>query len=140
MSYSELLKDPRWQKKRLEIFQRDNWTCFECGDAEKTLHCHHKRYISGKLPWDYPSENFLTLCEKCHDMEEWLKEDTVIQMCYERIDGKETRRQLARIIFYSAYMIYNQPDEYEILKAKVNEYIDTEGYQKWRAGDGKEVH
>ena len=26
MSYSDKLKDPRWQRKRLEIFERDNWT------------------------------------------------------------------------------------------------------------------
>ena len=25
--YSKLLQDPRWQKKRLEIMQRDNFTC-----------------------------------------------------------------------------------------------------------------
>jgi len=136
MAYSDLLKDPRWQKKRLEIFQRDDWACFECGSKENTLHCHHKKYEYGRLPWDYPDENFLTLCEACHDMEEWLKEDVVIEQCYNRIDGKETRRQLVRIIFYSSYIIYNKPEEYEILKAKVNEYIDTEEYKKWRAQNG----
>jgi 5-methylcytosine-specific restriction endonuclease McrA len=28
--YSEKLRDPRWQKKRLEIFQRDNFICQNC--------------------------------------------------------------------------------------------------------------
>lgn len=26
-TYAEKLKDPRWQKRRLEIFERDDWTC-----------------------------------------------------------------------------------------------------------------
>jgi hypothetical protein len=25
--YSDKLKDPRWQKKRLQIMERDNWCC-----------------------------------------------------------------------------------------------------------------
>ena len=32
MGYSEKLKDPRWQKKRLEILERDNFRCQYCGD------------------------------------------------------------------------------------------------------------
>ncbi len=30
MTYAEQLKDPRWQKRRLEILQRDEWRCL-CG-------------------------------------------------------------------------------------------------------------
>lgn len=69
-TYSEKLKDPRWQKKRLEILERDNFTCTECGDKESPLHVHHKIYIFGNEPWDYKDENFITLCELCHDQEE----------------------------------------------------------------------
>lgn len=50
MSYLELLKDPRWQKRRLEILERDGWECQNCGGKDKTLHVHHKRY-RGK-PWE----------------------------------------------------------------------------------------
>ena len=32
MNYSEQLKSPKWQKKRLEIMQRDKFTCQLCGD------------------------------------------------------------------------------------------------------------
>ncbi len=41
MKYSEKLKDPRWQKKRLEIFQRDEFHCQQCGDGENTLCVHY---------------------------------------------------------------------------------------------------
>lgn len=53
--YSERLKDPRWQKKRLEIFERDKWQCQFCEDKDSTLVVHHKDYVKGKEPWDYPN-------------------------------------------------------------------------------------
>lgn len=67
--YSEKLKDPRWQKRRLEIFTRDKWTCRGCESTTKTLHVHHKRYEWGKSPWEYQDEDLITLCEGCHDLE-----------------------------------------------------------------------
>jgi len=68
MPYSDLLRDPRWQKKRLEIFERDEWTCRACFDPTKTLHAHHLAYQNGKLPWDYKNDTLLTLCEECHEL------------------------------------------------------------------------
>ena len=62
--YLDLLKDPRWQKKRLEILERDGWACKLCGDKESTLAVHHCGY-HGK-PWESPDEELETLCEKCH--------------------------------------------------------------------------
>jgi hypothetical protein len=69
MKYSEKLLDPRWQKLRLEIFERDEWMCRSCCDSENTLIVHHLSYSQGKDPWDYPLENFLTLCKSCHEAE-----------------------------------------------------------------------
>jgi hypothetical protein len=69
LKYSEKLKDPRWQKMRLEILQRDNFTCRYCFDDKTTLHVHHKSYKYNNDPWDYPEENFITLCENCHEKE-----------------------------------------------------------------------
>jgi hypothetical protein len=68
-SYMELLKDPRWQKKRLSIFERDEWTCQRCFDSEYTLVVHHMIYIQDKMPWDYPDEYLITLCIDCHEEE-----------------------------------------------------------------------
>ena len=56
--------DPRWQRKRLEIMQRDGFACVSCGDSSSTLHVHHKRY-QGEL-WESPSDDLQTLCETCH--------------------------------------------------------------------------
>lgn len=43
-SYAFKLKDPRWQRKRLEILQRDNFTCQECYATDKELNVHHLIY------------------------------------------------------------------------------------------------
>jgi len=65
-SYSDKLKDPRWQKKRLEIMQRDKFMCRECGDTDNTLNVHHLNYIHGMQPWEYDNSDLKTLCELCH--------------------------------------------------------------------------
>lgn len=67
MTYSEKLKDPRWQRKRLEILQRDDFMCLICQDSAQQLHVHHKQYRRGADPWDYPDSNFVTLCCECHE-------------------------------------------------------------------------
>jgi len=68
-TYSEKLKDPRWQKLRLKILERDGWECQFCGDEKNTLHVHHKRYFPGIEPWEYDRGHLLTLCEDCHQRE-----------------------------------------------------------------------
>lgn len=40
-SYAEKLRDPRWQKKRLKIFERDGWACQDCRSTTNTLNLHH---------------------------------------------------------------------------------------------------
>ena len=65
-TYAEKLRDPRWQRKRLEILERDGWACRECEAKDKTLHVHHGFYAKGYEPWEYPNESLHTLCEDCH--------------------------------------------------------------------------
>ena len=68
-TYSEKLKDPRWQKKRLGIFNRDQFECQICGDKETTLHVHHVYYEANAEPWDYADDALVTLCGVCHEAE-----------------------------------------------------------------------
>lgn len=70
MTYSEKLRDPRWQRKRLEVFQRDNFTCTHCGDDLNELQVHHLDYEPGKEPWEYPIEFLTTHCAVCHGKEQ----------------------------------------------------------------------
>lgn len=64
MTYTEKLSDPRWQKKRLQVLNRDGFACTFCGDTKTTLHVHHEKY--NKEPWDAELAYLTTLCKHCH--------------------------------------------------------------------------
>lgn len=66
LSYGELLQDPRWQRKRLEIMRRDGFECCHCEAKDKTLHVNHRWYKARKKPWEYDDEVLETLCKDCH--------------------------------------------------------------------------
>jgi len=74
-NYSEKLKSPKWQKKRLEILQRDNFTCQICTDSETELHVHHKKYTGE--PFEAPAEDLITLCKCCHKAETFANKNTM---------------------------------------------------------------
>jgi len=71
--YFEKYKDPRWQKIRLKVLERDEWVCKKCYDPDSTLHIHHRYYLKNKEPWEYPLESLITLCEECHNYEKELR-------------------------------------------------------------------
>jgi len=62
--YSEKLKDPRWQKTRLRVMERDGWRCVHCRDTGNNLQVHHTMYA--KDPWSVDDQFLITLCEDCH--------------------------------------------------------------------------
>lgn len=68
-TYVELLKDPRWQKMRLEIMQRANFICQYCGATDKELQIHHRVYHKDAKPWEYENDELITLCKGCHEDE-----------------------------------------------------------------------
>jgi len=65
-TYFEKLKDPRWQKKRLEVLDDSGWCCDICDNEKETLHVHHKIYIKGREPWEYDVQQLSCLCATCH--------------------------------------------------------------------------
>jgi len=67
MTYFEQLRSPHWQRRRLEIMSRDEFTCQGCYDQESTLNVHHKHYIKGRMAWEYGDDELVTLCEACHE-------------------------------------------------------------------------
>ena len=77
MTYKEKLQDPRWKNKRKEILFRDNYQCQYCFGLKQeggVLNVHHLRYLSNYEPWEYESEDLITLCQYCHEADhEWIK-------------------------------------------------------------------
>lgn len=67
--YSEKLQHPNWQKKKYEIYERDNYRCVKCQNPDRPLRVHHLKYEYGKEPWEYPNEYLKTLCDKHHKTE-----------------------------------------------------------------------
>lgn len=58
-----------WQKYRKEVIELDGNVCVRCkrGPLQgAVLQVHHKEYLLGKLPWEYPYELCETLCKGCH--------------------------------------------------------------------------
>ena len=75
-TYSEKLRSPKWQKKRLEILNRDGWKCLFCGTEIENLQVHHILYKK-REPWDYPDYLYQTLCETCHQERQELTDKAV---------------------------------------------------------------
>ncbi len=104
MSYQNLLLNFHWRNKRQEIFYRDNWRCqySGCNNEHRTfqehfyvkdgqnfkgykvlpsgkkqiLNVHHKVYRKNMLPWEQPDEDYITLCEDCH--QKWHDENEIV--------------------------------------------------------------
>jgi len=68
--YQRKLAHPLWQKKRLEVMQRDGFKCTNCQSTEDELHIHHLYYLPNTLPQDYPLTAYTTFCNTCHEIEE----------------------------------------------------------------------
>lgn len=66
VTYAEQLKHPKWQQKRLRVFEAAGFKCVKCGERNLQLHAHHKVYLRGKFPWEYADDLLECLCESCH--------------------------------------------------------------------------
>jgi len=114
MTYQEQYKDPRWQKKRLEIMKRDEFQCQSCGDKEATLNIHHAiPYKKDKFVWEYEDSDLLTLCEGCHTQITENISDCKIMILKISTDA-ECSEYLVKII--NALQFCNPPELDNILK------------------------
>lgn len=88
-TYYEQLRDPRWQKKRLEIMERDGWKCRECGNGDETLNVHHYYYIPKCKLWEYQNKAFGTLCEVCH--QKWTLYKMMLDVALGSLNAEQLR-------------------------------------------------
>lgn len=120
-TYAEKLKDPRWQKKRLEILERDNWTCRHCFATDKTLHVHHLIYTTDN-PWDCDPDILITLCEECHNYESEVRNEWDMLLTTQfRCLGLS-----ADDIFFFYFHILNTKNKKDLL-TKIRAFIDEVG-------------
>ena len=65
--YRDLLKDDRWQHRRLDIFYLRGKYCSNCkkkGTHKDSLNIHHIKHTG--LPWEAPDDDLICLCKDCH--------------------------------------------------------------------------
>lgn len=62
-------RSKEWARFRHEIIRLDGNACTVCGRTSSdgvVLQVHHKQYLPGRSPWDYPYDACETICSGCH--------------------------------------------------------------------------
>ena len=96
--YAEQIKDPRWQKKRLEVLEANEFTCSACGDKENELHVHHPVYKKGAMIWEYEDYELCCLCSECHKAAHAIGDG--IKQGFADLTNQDDVRHSARILGY----------------------------------------
>jgi hypothetical protein len=98
-TYSEKLRDPRWQKKRLRVMQRDGFACRDCGESTKSLQVHHCFYAKGD-PWLTEDRFLMTLCCDCHQDRSELEQDAkrALGMIFSQLPNNQDNRALLNFV------------------------------------------
>ena len=106
-TYAEKLLDPRWQRRRLEILARAEFSCEHCQDDTSTLHVHHKHYRSRTDPWDYADHELVALCWRCH--EDWHEVRSELDVALASIPlGCLDMREVVALV--AGYIVAQGPD------------------------------
>lgn len=104
MTYAQKLRSPHWQKKRLQILERDNWACRCCNATNKPLQVHHLYYRKVE-PWEYPDEAYQTLCEDCHGLRQQIVDNRIeeVKIAIANYTSRELELVLKNIVEYARY-------------------------------------
>lgn len=117
LSYNEQIKSPHWQKRRLQILQRDNFTCQICGSTEKTLHVHHLCYRKDAKIWDCPDNTLITLCEDCHRMEHEMRsenDNSITNLIHDLSISGFTNFEIVSILYKIAHESFVNDNQFVI--------------------------
>ena len=63
-------KTAGWEKKRLEILERDNYECQRCkakGRFGRGNVVHHIKHLEARPDLALEDDNLMTVCERCHN-------------------------------------------------------------------------
>lgn len=65
MPYSEYLKTPEWQERRIKHLKKSDYRCQLCNMKSVTLNVHHRTYERRGHERD---EDLIVLCQECHEI------------------------------------------------------------------------
>ena len=120
-TYSELLRDSRWQAKRLTIIERAKGACDECHRADTGLEVHHCYYRFGRMPWQYPNDSLLALCRGCHINRN--KAEMKLRGFLPKL--QTTELGAIQDFFGDCLYWYNRDDVFRLLHAMARDEVDT---------------
>lgn len=139
-TYWEKLKDPRWQKLRLEVMAANDFCCEVCGDSTSTLKVHHKEYFKGHEPWEYEIKQLAVLCESCHESTHDGFDSLKWVCSIAPIDGPTNRDELAFLIagflgmdregLHSISQLYELPRFKKIWELGEKSYADLDDWTR----------
>lgn len=76
-TYKELLRHPKWLRKRAAILEKYKSTCQHCRKQTAMLSIHHRYYVAWRKPWQYPDWALIPLCDTpCHRLVQERDRDT----------------------------------------------------------------
>lgn len=61
-----VIRTERWKRVRIEVLNRDNWQCVQCG-ARGQLECDHIKPVRDGGE-EYDPSNLQMLCKACHSV------------------------------------------------------------------------
>lgn len=130
-AYIQKLRDPKWQRKRLEALQSNEFTCEMCGDAESPLHVHHKAYFKGREPWEYDCNQLAVLCESCHKSQHGAGDDLLKDvMSRLNLDGPGSREEAACLLAGFAGIAIKEPEwHYHKTLVYLGQLVRERGYE-----------
>ena len=64
--WERIKKSKDWKDTRKKVFERDNYTCQECGTRGGILHPHHLMPKAIFPELTFALSNIITLCRDCH--------------------------------------------------------------------------
>lgn len=100
LTYSEQLAHPNWQARRAEILTASGFRCQCCGASGVSLHVHHRRYIRGRMAWEYGDADLQALCEDCHLEQHERRAD--LDALLARVPTLETAEAVDLLLGYTA--------------------------------------
>lgn len=66
MSNRDIRRTPKYRQWRINVLERDNYTCQKCGQEGGELHAHHIKPFAKYKKLRFEVSNGLTLCAECH--------------------------------------------------------------------------
>lgn len=143
ISYREQLNHKFWKDKREHIINIRGNKCERCG-SENFLQVHHKKYIKGKLAWEYEDKLLECLCGSCHkkhheqELNKNKEEELKKWLSYNSLPKSESKMITENKIFILNYFqnevvnnIVNYFELYSSSKNAIRFKVDSKMYYKY---------